>query len=101
MPSIKDQFRLTWTYESVAWARKHLLGWAALAEAAAIAPLTKFANGIAKDVEGIVAWCKHRITNGLIEGFNSIVSKVIFKARGIRSLNYLYLKLRQESLLQL
>ena len=74
---LKDQFRLTWTYESVAWARKHLLGWAALAEAAAIAPLTRFANGVANDVEGIVAWCKHRITNGLIEGFNSIVSRVI------------------------
>jgi len=98
---LKDQFRLTWTYQSVAWARKHLLAWAALAEAAAIAPLTKFANGVAKDVEGIVAWCTHRITNGLIEGFNSIVSRVIFKARGIRSANYLYLKLRQESLLQL
>jgi transposase len=98
---LKDQFRLTWTYGSAAWARKHLLGWVGLAEAAAIEPLTKFANGVAKDIEGIVAWCKHRITNGLIEGFNSIVSKVIFKARGIRSLTYLHLKLRQESLLQL
>jgi transposase len=98
---LKDQFRLTWTYGSAAWARKHLLGWIGLAEAAAIEPLTKFANGVGKDIEGIVAWCKHRITNGLIEGFNSIVSKVIFKARGIRSLTYLHLKLRQESLLQL
>ena len=65
------------------------------------APLTRFAEGVARDLEGIVAWCKHRLTNGLIEAFNSTVSRVIFKARGIRSLDYLFLKLRQESLLHI
>ncbi|MBL9156993.1 MAG: ISL3 family transposase, partial [Verrucomicrobiales bacterium] len=42
-----------------------------------------------------------RITNARIESFNSTVSRIIFKARGIRSLEYLYLKLRQESLLHI
>ena len=64
----------------------------------AIEPLMRFANGIERDIEQIVSWCKHRITNGRIEGFNSIISRVLFKARGIRSVDYLFLKLRQESL---
>ncbi|MGB3121706.1 MAG: transposase [Verrucomicrobiales bacterium] len=65
-----------------------------------IAPLAGFANGIGRDAEQIVSWCRHHIANGRIGGFNSIISRVIIKARGIRSIDYLFLKLRQESLLQ-
>ena len=97
---LKDQFRLIWTYEKPGWARRCLIQWVHWAQESAIEPLARFARGIARDAEQIVSWCRHRITNARIEGFNSIVSRVILKARGIRSIQYLFLKLRQESLLQ-
>ena len=97
---LKDQFRLVWTYEKAGWARRQLTGWIGMVRESAIGPLVRFAKGIERDIEQIVSWCKHRITNGRIEGFNSIISRVLFKARGIRSIDYLFLKLRQESLLQ-
>ena len=97
---LKDQFRMIWTYEKPGWARRCLYQWVQWARETAIEPLVRFANGIQRDAEQIVSWCRHRITNGRIEGFNSIVSRVILKARGIRSIDYLFLKLRQESLLQ-
>lgn len=97
---LKDQFRFVWDYKSPGWARRYLKQWIAWVMESDIAPLIRFATGIERDIEGIVSWCRHRITNGRIEGFNSKVSQLIFKARGIRSLHYLYLKLRQESLLQ-
>lgn len=97
---LKDQFRMIWTYEKAGWARRCLIQWAQWARESAIEPLTRFANGIERDAEQIVSWCRHRITNARIEGFNSIISRVILKARGIRSVDYLFLKLRQESLLQ-
>lgn len=97
---LKDQFRMIWTYEKPGWARRCLNQWVQWARETAIEPLVRFANGIERDAEQIVSWCRHRITNGRIEGFNSIVTRVIIKARGIRSIDYLFLKLRQESLLQ-
>lgn len=97
---LKDQFRMIWTYQKPGWARRCLNQWVQWARETAIEPLVRFANGIERDAEQIVSWCRHRITNGRIEGFNSIVTRVIIKARGIRSIDYLFLKLRQESLLQ-
>ena len=97
---LKDQFRMVWTYEKAGWARRNLKQWIAWAKASGIGPMARFARGIERDIEQIVSWCRHRITNALIEGFNSIISRVILKTRGVRSLDYLFLKLRQESLLQ-
>jgi len=98
---LKDQFRLVWTYTKPGWARRYLRQWIWWVEEPGIAPLIRFANCIERDIKGGVAWCRHRITNARIESFNSVVSRVIFKACGIRSLEYLYLKLRQESLLRI
>ena len=97
---LKDQFRLVWTYQKPGWARRYLKQWIAWARASEVEPLIRFANGIERDIEQIISWCRHKITNALIESFNSTVSRIIFKARGIRSLDYLFLKLRQESVLQ-
>jgi hypothetical protein len=41
---------------------------------------------------------KFAVTTGPLEGFNNTVSRIIHRACGIRSLDYLFLKLRQESL---
>jgi transposase len=96
---LKDQFRFVWDYQKAGWARRYLKQWISWARESGVATMERFANGIERDIERIVAWCRHRITNGRIEGFNSTISRLIFKARGIRSLDYLFLKLRQESLL--
>jgi len=97
---LKDQFRFVWDYRRAGWARRYLKQWIAWVRESGIEPLIRFAKGVERDIERVVAWCRHPITNGRIEGFNSKVSQIIFKARGVRSLYYLYLKLRQESALQ-
>jgi transposase len=88
-----------WDYKKPGWARKYLKQWVAWVRESGVEAMIRFAYGIERDAERIISWCKHRITNGRIEGFNSTVSRIIFKARGIRSIDYLFLKLRQESLL--
>ena len=81
---LKEQFRITWTYCYAANSKRFLMGWVEQVRESGIEPLIKFANGIERDIEGIVSWCRHYLTNGPIEGFNSIVSRILFKARGIR-----------------
>jgi hypothetical protein len=40
----------------------------------------------------------HHITTGPLEGFNNTISRIIHRACGVRNMDYLFLKLRQESL---
>jgi transposase len=96
---LKDQFRLVWTYSKAGWARRFLQSWVWWAKASGVQPMVRFAKGIQRDLEDIISWCRHRISNGKIEGFNSTISRIIHKSRGIRSLDYLFLKLRQETAL--
>lgn len=97
---LKDQFRFVWDYKKRGWARRYLKQWISWVRESGIDPLIRFAKGVERDMERIISWCDYRITNGRIESFNSTISRIIFKARGIRSLDYLYLKLRQESILR-
>ena len=95
---LKEQFRAIHTYRYPGSAKKALLQWCNLAEESGLAPFVRLANGFRKGAEKIVAYCKHRITSGPIEGFNNLVSRVIHRACGIADLNYAWLKFRQLSI---
>ena len=95
---IRDAFKQIWTYSYRACAEKRLIGWVAMAIDSGIAELQRFANGIMDAKEQILNFCKHRITSAKIEAFNTVVSRVIHKACGVSNLDFLFLKLRQESL---
>ena len=95
---LKEAFGLVWCYQQTKRARDYLESWVQWVEQTSINPLLKFARGVTRDIESIVSFCKHRITNGRLEGFNNLVARVIHKACGIRNLQYLFLRLRQISL---
>ena len=95
---LKDAFKQVWTYTYRKCADKCLSGWIAMALESGIAELKRFATGLVAAKEQILNFCQHRITSARIEAFNTIVSRVIHKACGVSNLDYLFLKLRQESL---
>lgn len=97
--TLKEELRRLWDYTYGAWARRHLnkwIGWAR--EAEEIAPLHRFADSLEKSKEYILNFFNYRITNGPLEGFNNVVSRIIHRACGYSDMDYLFLKLRQESL---
>ena len=98
---LKEAFGLVWSYLQPKRASDYLAQWVAWARQSAVGLMEKFANGVERDAENITSYSKHRITNGRLEGFNNQVARVIHKACGIRNVQYLFLKLRQQSLLQL
>ena len=53
-----------------------------------IKPLVEAAKTIMDHFEGIVAYTKTKITNGIMEGINSLVQAVRKKARGYRTTRY-------------
>jgi len=95
---LKDAFKAVWTYTYRKCADKRLTGWIAMAAESGITELKRFARGLVEAKEQILNFCQHRITSARIEAFNTIVSRVIHKACGVANLDFLFLKLRQESL---
>jgi transposase len=95
---LKDSLKAVWTYTYRKCAEKTLLDWMGMAADSGVRELARFAKGLEEAKDHILSFCKHRLTSARIEAFNNIVSRVIHKACGVSNLDYLFLKLRQESL---
>ena len=95
---LKDAFKAVWTYTYRKSADKCLTNWIDMALESGVGELARFARGLTAAKEQILNFCEHRITSARIEAFNTIVSRVIHKACGVANLDFLFLKLRQESL---
>lgn len=95
---LKDAFKTIWTYTYRKCADKRLTGWIQMALESGVAELARFARGLEEAREQILNFCQHRITSARIEAFNTTVSRVMHKACGVANLDFLFLKLRQESL---
>ena len=59
--------------------------WCTLASASGIEPLVRLAATFQAHRRGILNWWRSRISNGLIEGINSLIQAAIAKARGYRN----------------
>lgn len=66
-------------------ARVFLADWCTLAHASGLRPLAKLADTLRSHSRGILNWWRSRISNGLIEGMNSLIQAAIAKARGYRN----------------
>lgn len=95
---LKDALKVLWTYKYAKSASKYLDKWISWAMETGIETLQKFARGLDKTRDGILAFCKHRITSAKIEAFNATIGRIVRRACGYRDLEYLYLKIRQEAL---
>lgn len=95
---LKDMLKQLWTYTYKASASKFLDKWIELAKETGIDELKRFAKGLNRAREGLLSYCQHRITSAKIEAFNGVIKRIVYKACGYNDLEYLYLKIRQESL---
>ena len=67
----------------------YLQRWYFWATHSRLAPLIEAARTIRAHQEGILRWFQTRVTNGLLEGINSLIQAAKAKARGYRTLNNL------------
>ncbi len=68
-----------------AWAGVLIDRWVSWARRCRLAPMKKVAATIRRHRSGILAWFDSGVSNGLIEGINSLVQAAKAKARGYRS----------------
>lgn len=97
---IKEQFSAVYTYKTEGWARRYLTKWCSLAASSGLKSFKKLAKSFMKSADEIVSYAKHRITSGRIEGFNNLLSRVVHRSCGVRDLDYLYARLRHDSVMR-
>jgi transposase len=66
-------------------AEKFLKKWYFWATHSRIEPMLKAAKTIKRHWDGVLRWFESRLTNGLLEGLNSLVQAAKARARGYRS----------------
>jgi len=59
--------------------------WCELARTTGLKPVMKVAQTLMDHAAGVLRWFTSRITNGLLEGINSIIQAAKAKARGYRT----------------
>lgn len=95
---LKDALKRLWGFRYRAWALKYLEKWVGWATESGLPALVKFAQALWRDREEVTAYCRHPITTARLEAFNNTVSRFVHRACGHTDLDYLFLKVRQESL---
>ena len=95
---LKDALRKLWDYRYPQAAARYLARWCRWAAVSGIEAVRRFGRSLLKAKDEVLNFCRHKITLGPLEGFNNTVSRIIHRACGVRNLDYLFLKLCQESL---
>ena len=69
--------------------------WIALAEASTLKPFKRLAKTLSRHAQQVLNFFRYRLTSGRIERMNSMIARIQLKTRGLPSVDYLRLKLRQ------
>lgn len=96
---IKEQFSCVYEQPDVEHSKQRLEEWCQMALTSKLKPFERLGRGFLKGGKQIVSYAKHKITSGRIEGFNNLIARIVHRACGIRDLDYLYARLRYESIM--
>jgi len=86
-----EAYRLKLTFQDLYYQCDHedasqfLDEWIAMASASGLEPMAEVAKTIKGHKEGVLRWFKSGLTNGILEGINSLVQAAKAKARGYRT----------------
>ena len=90
---LKEDLRLLWATGICQVAGQFLDGWIARAQASGIRVLQTFAKTLATYRRGILAWFRHPISTGPLEGLNNKIKTLKRQAYGFRDQQYFKLKI--------
>lgn len=83
--AIRELFRDFWGQPGEYAARAFFEKWYAWASRSRLEPIVKVGRMLKRHLDRIVTWFKHRISNGMAEGFNSRIQAIKSAARGFRN----------------
>ena len=83
--ALAQQFDSFYELEDPDSAQEYLRRWIAEADRSGLEPLQKFARMLEDHWLGVIRWHHSRISNGLLEGLNSLIQAAKRRARGYRT----------------
>jgi transposase len=95
---LADALRHLWDYRYRKAAERYLDAWCVWAKESGIDALRRFAQSLQRSKEGILNYFHWPITQAKIESLNNTIARVQHRACGIKDMEYLKLKLRQQTL---
>ena len=90
---LKEQLRQLWDLNTWFAAARFLIRWVKQAKAIGITAFAQLANTLRKHASHILAWYKHQISTGPLEGLNNKIKTLKRQAYGFRDLEYFQLRL--------
>jgi transposase len=81
----RDDFNEFYAKTDAEEAEAYLTRWCYGAKRSRLGPIKEFVRTVEAHWDGIIAWQKSRLSNGLLEGTNSLVQAAKRRARGYRS----------------
>ena len=96
---IKEQFSCVYEQTDEEHSKQRLDEWCQMALMSNLKSFERLGRSFLRSSKQIVSYAKHRITSGRIEGFNNLIARIVHRACGIRDLDYLYARLRYESVM--
>jgi len=83
--SLKNMFRAFWVLTSKDAAEYFFQYWSDAVDRSELAPMIKVKDMMARHIEGILNFTRHRTTNAVSEGLNSKIQLIKASARGLHS----------------
>jgi transposase len=90
---LKEALSLLWEQPSYERMRSFLSEWCQWAQESDIPQMQQLAKTLLSHKSGILAWWKHRINNGRMEGINNKIKTLLRQTYGLRDERYLILRL--------
>ncbi len=81
----RDDFNGFYDQPTAEAAQAYLKRWCYGAKRSRLEPIKAFVRMVESHWDGIMAWADHRLTNGLLEGTNSLIQSAKRRARGYHS----------------
>ena len=83
--ALKESLRKMWDYLSVHWARNFFNDWYAQVMASKLKPIQEVAKLLKRNLDNILTYCEHRVTNSMAEGINSKIMAIKRRVGGFRN----------------
>ena len=90
---LKEALGLLWEQTTYGQMRSFLCQWCAWADESGISQMRQMARTLLSHKSGILAWWKHPINNGRMEGTNNKIKTLLRQTYGLRDERYLMLRL--------
>ena len=94
---LKEELRALYTLDDPEEASSHLEAWISMAAESGLKPFIAMSKTLKEQASAVLGYFRYKLTSGVIEGVNSKIAKIQFQMRGITSVRYLYLKLREST----